>query len=190
MSAYDYNTDDIQNNCLGAANAGVELGILLEDGTIVTGASHEGQICVRSKMNMKEYYMEPELTSSVWKDGWFVSNDLGTMDECGRVYYHGRRGDVINIGGYKIAPTDVEETALLSGMISECICVESFDEYRIPYLKLIVVENKDKNVDAAELLAFLGKRLESYKVPRKVEAADRIEKTFNGKIDRKAYRTC
>lgn len=189
VSAYNYNTDDVRNNCLGIANNGVELGILNdEDGTIMVGESLEGQVCVRSKMNMKEYYMEPELTASVWRDDWFISNDLGTMDEQGMLYYHGRRGDVINIGGYKIAPTDVEETALLSGTVSECICVESFDGYHIPYLKLIVVVDKGKSFDATELLAFLGERLESYKVPRKVEVADRIEKTFNGKIDRKAYR--
>lgn len=188
VSAYEYNMGGVLKDCMGEANAGVELGILMPDGTIVSGGEKEGQICVRSRMNMMEYYREPELTASVWQAGWFVSNDLGRMDAQGRIYYRGRKGDVINIGGYKIAPTDVEETALLSGLINECVCVEDCDENGISYLKLIVVPNGTKPFDANELAGFLAGRLEGYKVPQKIEISDRIAKTFNGKIDRKVYR--
>ena len=188
VSAYNYNTDNVLKNCMGKANPGVELAILLDDGSIVTTPDVQGQICVKSKMNMKEYYMEPELTKGVWKDGWFVSNDLGFMDEEGNVYYNGRKGDVINIGGYKIAPTDVEEVALLSGMINECICIEALDEFKVPYLKLLVVVPNEDKFDATALGAFLSDKLEAYKVPRKIEITDKVEKTFNGKINRKAYR--
>lgn len=188
VSAYNYNTYNVLKNCMGKANPGVELAILLDDGSIVTTPDVQGQICVKSKMNMKEYYMEPELTKGVWKDGWFVSNDLGFMDEEGNVYYNGRKGDVINIGGYKIAPTDVEEVALLSGMINECICIEALDEFKVPYLKLLVVVPNEDKFDATALGAFLSDKLEAYKVPRKIEITDKVEKTFNGKINRKAYR--
>ena len=160
----------------------------MQDGTIVSGSEEEGQICVRSHMNMMEYYREPELTASVWKNGWFVSNDLGRMDEQGRVYYRGRRGDVINIGGYKIAPTDVEDTALLSGLINECVCVEDCDHSGMPFLKLIVVPSGKAPLDKKALIRFLAERLESYKIPQEIETSDKIAKTFNGKIDRKAYR--
>lgn len=189
VSAYDYNTDGILKDCMGRANAGVEIGILTRDGKIRPGSGEEGRICVRSRMNMMGYYREPELTASVWRDGWFLSNDLGRMDEQGRVYYRGRLGDVINIGGYKIAPTDVEETALLSGLVEECVCVEGYDGNGIPFLKLIVVAAEgEKPFRPDELTGFLKERLEGYKVPQVIETADRIAKTFNGKIDRKAYR--
>ena len=188
VSAYDYNTEKVLKNCMGEANEGVALGILAENDQIITNQASEGQICVKSKMNMKEYYREPELTAAVWKGDWFVSNDLGTMDAEGRVYYHGRKGDVINIGGYKIAPTDVEEVALMSGLINECICVESTDQYGIPYIKLIVVVDEPKSFQEQGLIDYLAGKLEAYKLPRKIETAEKIEKTFNGKINRKAYR--
>ncbi|UKI37558.1 MAG: long-chain fatty acid--CoA ligase [Clostridiales bacterium] len=54
--------DNILKNCMGVANDGVELAVLTGDGKIVTTPNIEGQICVKSKMNMQEYYMEPELT--------------------------------------------------------------------------------------------------------------------------------
>lgn len=188
VSAYNYNTDHILDGCLGKANEGVELAILLEDGTITKEPEKQGQICVKSKMNMQEYYLEPELTESVMLNGWFVSNDLGHLDTDGNIYYSGRKGDVINIGGYKIAPTDVEEVALLSGLINECICIEGLDEYSVPFIKLLVVVPDKEQFDSKELNKFISSKLEAYKVPRKIEVVDAVKKTFNGKIDRKAYR--
>ena len=188
VSAYDYNEGKVLKDCMGIANAGVKLGILTRDGTIRSDGEEEGQICVKSKMNMLEYYREPELTASVWRNEWFVSNDLGYMDAQGRVYYRGRKGDVINIGGYKIAPTDVEEVALLSGFVDECVCIEACNSSGIPFLKLLVVPNEAKPFVAIDLVRFLADRLEGYKVPQEIETTNRIAKTFNGKIDRKAYR--
>lgn len=188
VSAYNYNVDNILKNCMGVANDGVELAVLTGYGKIVTTPNIEGQICVKSKMNMQEYYMEPELTKGVWRDGWFVSNDLGYLDDQGNVYYNGRKGDVINIGGYKISPVDVEEIALLSGVVSECVCIESFDEFGVPYLKLLVVPKNDDKFISSELGRFLSSKLEAYKIPRRIERVDGIKRTFNGKIDRKAYR--
>ena len=188
VSAYDYNEEPMLAGCLGPANDGVELAVLKEDGAITTQPGVQGQICVKSAMNMLAYDGEEALTQSVFRDGWFVSNDLGTLDEKGQLYMQGRKGDVINLGGYKIAPTDVEEAALMSGLIQECICVEDYDEFRVPFIKLIVVAGDAQAFDAKRLTAFLTDRLEAYKVPRKIETADRIQKTFNGKIDRKAYR--
>lgn len=188
VSAYNYNVEQPLKNCLGQANDGVELAVLLEDGSINKEPEIQGQICVKSKMNMAGYYNEPELSASVLKDGWFVSNDLGYLDRSGNIYYNGRKGDVINIGGYKIAPTDVEEVALASGLINECICIEDFDEYQVPFLKLLVVVDNEEVLDERKLTAFISSKLEAYKVPRRIECVESIKKTFNGKIDRKAYR--
>ena len=122
------------------------------------------------------------------KDGWFVSSDIGTFDGDGYLYYIGRKDDVINLGGYKIAPTDVENLALLSGSVHECLCIEDHDEYGVPYLKLLVVVEDKSKFDPVALNAFLSNKLEKYKIPRVIEAVDALIKTFNGKIDRKAYR--
>ena len=120
------------------------------------------------------------------KGDWYISSDLGVFDEEGNIYYNGRKGDVINIGGYKISPIDVEEIALLSGMIKECICILSTNKQSYPILKLLVVP-KDE-FDSKKMISFIGERLEPYKVPKEIEVIDEVHKTFNGKIDRKYYR--
>ncbi len=187
VSLYDYNTDHILKGCMGKANEGVELAILKEDGNIVKDSNISGQICIKSPMNMHGYYKAEEISASVFKEGWFVSSDLGHFDEEGNIYYDGRKGDVINIAGYKIAPTDVEEVALLDENIRECICIEAENKLGMPVLKLLVVP-KNEDFDSKALTKLIASKLEPYKVPKLIETIDEVHKTFNGKIDRKYYR--
>ena len=187
-TSYNYVKEGFRPNCIGKPIRNMDVTILTEDGRFTKEAGIEGQICAKSEMVMKGYYNEPELTQSVFKDGWFVSSDIGTFDEDGYLYYIGRKDDVINLGGYKIAPTDVESLALQSGFVHECLCIEDQDEYGVPYLKLLVVVEDKSKFDPVALNAFLSDKLEKYKIPRVIEAVDALIKTFNGKTDRKAYR--
>ena len=187
-TSYNYVKEGFRPNCIGKPIRTMDIAILTEDGRFTKEAGIEGQICAKSEMVMKGYYNEPELTQSVFKDGWFVSSDIGTFDADGYLYYIGRKDDVINIGGYKIAPTDVESLALQSGFVHECLCIEDYDEYDVPYLKLLVVVEDKSKFDPVALNAFLSDKLEKYKIPRVIEAVDALIKTFNGKTDRKAYR--
>ena len=187
-TAYNYANVNLRSNCLGKPVRTMDIAILIEDGRFTKEAGVEGQICAKSELVTKGYYNEPELTQSVFKDGWFVSSDIGRFDEDGNLYYIGRKDDVINLGGYKIAPTDVENIALQSGLIQECICIEDSDEYGIPFIKLLVVVADKSKFDPKALNAFLSDKLEKYKIPRTIEAVDALMKTYNGKTDRKAYR--
>lgn len=85
-------------------------------------------------------------------------------------------------------PVLVESLALQSGFVQECLCIEDYDEYGVPYLKLLVVVEDKGKFDHVALGAFLSERLEKYKIPRTIEVVDALIKTFNGKTDRKAYR--
>ena len=187
-TAYNCNKEGFRPNCIGKPVRSMDITILTEDGRFTKEAGVEGQICAKSEMVMKGYYNEPELTHSVFKDGWFVTNDIGTFDGDGYLYYIGRKDDVINLGGYKIAPTEVENLVLQSGFVHECICIEDCDEFGVPYLKLLVVVEDKSKFDPVALNAFLSDKLEKYKIPRVIEAVDALIKTFNGKTDRKAYR--
>lgn len=186
VCVYNYNEQNTKKDCIGIPNEGVEIGVLTESGHIENKSSMQGKLCIKSKMNMQEYYGATELTKSVTKDGWFVSNDLILLDSQGFCYYKGREGDVINIGGYKINPSDVEEKALKSHMVKECVLVEKKDKYNVSYTSLLIVP--EHNYNQTELLSYLEDSLENYKIPRMIEIVEAVEKTFNGKINRKFYR--
>lgn len=74
---------------------------------------------------MMGYWNDTDATEKVLKGGAIITADLGTIDRKGRLRLYGRRDDVINVGGYKIAPTEVEDIALAFSGVKDCICIEA-----------------------------------------------------------------
>ena len=134
---------------------------------------------------MLGYYNEPELTASVLKEGYVYSNDLMYFDERGRLYFAGRGDDVINVKGYKVDPVEVENCAMKHPAINECICIPYEDPLQGQVVKMLVCLNNGYTLDTKELVSYLSKKLEAYKVPKYIEEIDKILRTANGKIDRK-----
>lgn len=185
---YDYNEYSDLMNCSGKANVNAEIFTVNDDWEPVDASKENpGTIAVRGPMNMTGYYNEPELTDSVMKDGVVYTTDLGYIED-GFLYILGRKDDVINIGGLKIAPTEVESVALKYPGISECICYAPVDAKGNMSIAMNVVLEKKTDFDQKEFRRFMENSLESFKIPKTVTIVDEIAKTYNGKIDRKAYR--
>ncbi|MEW6162527.1 MAG: AMP-binding protein [Nitrospirota bacterium] len=92
------------------------------------GAMQEGEITIKGPMVMKGYYRNPELTKQVMREGWFLSGDLGYMDEDGYLFITGRLKDVIVLSsGENVYPEDVERQYMKIPLIKE-ICVVGIDE--------------------------------------------------------------
>lgn len=182
----DYNAVSGDTKCVGKANPGVEIYIVdehynrMDDAT----ADNPGIIAIRSNTVTAGYWNEPEMTANTIKDGVIYMTDLGYIDN-GYLYLVGRRDDVINVGGLKIAPTEVEDVALRHPMVDECVCIPYEDRMAGRVVKMLVKVNDGYELDAAELSAYLLEKLEAYKVPKYIVAVDEIYRTFNGKIDRK-----
>ena len=96
----------------------------------------------------------------------------------------GRSSDVINIGGFKVAPSEVEEIANTVDSVDECLLILSGKDPR-SFLKLLVVPKEGCEIDSKEILDTIAAKVEPYKLPKKIQIVDEIYKTFNGKIDRK-----
>ena len=97
---------------------------------------------------MRSYYKEPEITKEVMDEkGVVYTNDLGYLGEDGLVYLLGRQGDVINMGGIKIAPTEIEEVAMKHEMIKDCACSPIKDEITGEAPKLFVTLNEGYQLD-------------------------------------------
>ena len=180
-----YNAPDEELTCLGRPYDCVEVILRDEDGNVITEPGKEGYISSRSKMNMLGYYKEPELTASVLKDGFVYSKDLMYFDGKGELHFAGRGDDVINVRGFKVAPTEVEDTALRFEKIRDCVCVPYEDGDLGKVLKMFVVMEDGAEFSPEEIVAYLGTKLEAYKMPKYVECIPEIPRTFNGKVDRK-----
>lgn len=181
----DYNAITGNTKCVGKANPGVDIYIVDEHyNRMDATAENPGIIAIRSNTVTAGYWNEPELTANTIRDGVIYMTDLGYIED-GYLYLVGRRDDVINVGGLKIAPTEVEDIAMRHPMVNECVCIPYEDRVYGKVVKMLVCLNDGYELNAKELAAFLEERLEAYKIPKYIEEIDEIPRTFNGKIDRK-----
>ncbi len=148
----------------------------------------DGTIACQGKTLMMGYIGDNELTQSILHDNTVFTSDIGRIDEDGMIHMLGREGDVINTGGLKVAPTEVESTALEMKEIADCICISAEHPIMGVVPKLLVVLKSGCHLDKKQIANYLASRLEKYKVPFFYEEVDKIKRTYNGKIDRKAYR--
>ena len=181
----DYNAVTDNTKCVGKANPGVDIYIVDEHyQPMEATAENPGIIAIRSNTVTAGYWNEPEMTANTIRDGVIYMTDLGYLEN-GYLYLVGRRDDVINVGGLKIAPTEVEDVALRHPMVNECVCIPYQDRVYGRVVKMLVVVNEGCAFDVAALSAYLEEKLEAYKIPKYIEQTDEILRTFNGKIDRK-----
>jgi putative fatty-acid--coA ligase len=175
ISTYNYNDGECIAGCLGLP--------MKHSSFFITA---DGHVACTGDTLMTGYWHDDVATKAVMTDGVIKTADIGRIDEQGRLRLQGRGDDLINVGGYKIDPTEIEAAALAFPTVKDCICVCGSHPVAGNVLKLIVVCHEDYKQKA--LIAHLKTRLESYKLPMMVEVTDHIQRTFNGKLNRKAYR--
>jgi acyl-coenzyme A synthetase/AMP-(fatty) acid ligase len=148
----------------------------------------DGLIACQGDTLMSGYVNDPELTATILRDDTIFTADIGHIDEEGMLRLEGRQGDVINVGGYKVAPTEVEDAALSLPEVKDCICIAMDHPVMGQALKLLVVLAEGYPLNKRQIALALKDRLETYKVPQFYEQVEKIQRTYNGKIDRKYYK--
>ena len=136
---------------------------------------------------MSGYVGAPELAAQVLRHGEVYTSDIGFIDEQGLLHLQGRLDDVINVGGYKVSPSEVEDAVSSFEPVADCICIPAPHILLGTVPKLLYVPKQGQAVKPKDIANFLNERIESYKIPQFYEAVESIKHTFNGKPDRKAY---
>ncbi|MDD6553707.1 MAG: class I adenylate-forming enzyme family protein [Prevotellaceae bacterium] len=173
ISTYDYNHHPCIAGCLGRAMRHSRFFI-----------TPEGTVACQGPTLMSGYVGDSEATAAVLHDDTLWTQDLGEIDADGNLRLIGRNGDTINIGGYKVAPTDIENAAMSLEGIKDCMCVKADSPIFGETLKLLYVT--DRPLTKPQIARHLAARLERWQVPNLYEQVERIPRTFNGKIIRKA----
>lgn len=182
----EFNKYADKHKCIGRTTVNTTILFVDDDrNPIEASPENPGFLTFQGPMNMKGYYKEPEITAEVLDGKNIYTNDLGYLGEDGLVYLLGRKGDVINMGGIKVAPTEIEEVVMNHEMIKDCACIPVPDEITGEAVKLYVALNDGYEFDQKVLTKFMLEKLESIKVPKIFEVIDEIPRTFNGKIIRK-----
>jgi len=171
--AYDYAAFPNRANCVGKPGPHAKITI------------EKGRVVVSSDGIMEGYLNDPVRTAEVLRDGRLSTHDLGRMDEDGFVYVVGRADDIINVGGVKVAPTEVEEVAMRSSEIVDCACFGVNDDLTGSAVKLVVVPRDAARFDLVAFRSFLQTCLERHQIPSQIACVTQIPRTRNGKTDRK-----
>jgi long-chain acyl-CoA synthetase len=179
----EYHADREYLASIGRPSPNVEMAVRDDAGCDLPDGRH-GQIAVRGRMVMREYWKQPKLTASVLRDGWLYTGDCGWRDGEGYFHLAGRQADTVNVGGRKVNPEEVEEVLNGHPAVVESACTGVPDPQGIvgECLKAFVVLRRDASDE--QLIDWLRGRLEEYKIPRIWQRVDRIAKTESGKIQR------
>ncbi len=163
--------------------AGPEIGIMNSDDQLLE-PGEIGEVVIRGPNVTSGYRNNPEANAENFTQGWFRTGDQGVLDDEGYLRLTGRLKEIINRGGEKISPREVDEVLLDHPAIEQVVT------FAVPHPKLgedvaaAVVLRDGASLDDHELRKFAAKRLADMKVPRKILFLDEIPKGATGKLQR------
>lgn len=177
---------------MGLPSPGYDVVLLTDDGR-EAGTDEVGEICVRTPDGRKPlgmftgYHHDPEVTASVWHDGYYHTHDLAQRDADGYLWYVGRTDDMIKTSGYRVGPFEVESVVMAHPAVVECAITGAEDPVRGTVVKATIVLGAGYPAGpelAKDIQSFVKRETAPYKYPRIVEFVEALPKTISGKIRR------
>jgi acyl-CoA synthetase (AMP-forming)/AMP-acid ligase II len=168
----------------GSVGPGTDVQISIRDGdgrALPTG--ERGEVCIMGPNVITGYENNPEANATSFFDGWFRTGDQGFLDAEGYLTLSGRLKEMINRGGEKISPREIDEVLLTHPAVGEAVA------FGVPHktwgeeVAAAVVVKED--VTEADLLAYCKERLADFKRPKKIHITQAIPRTATGKIQRR-----
>ncbi|WP_310389876.1 acyl--CoA ligase [Roseateles sp.] len=163
--------------------AGPEIAIMGANGELLR-VGEIGEIVIRGPNVTAGYENNPSANAGGFSQGWFRTGDQGQLDLEGYLSITGRLKEIINRGGEKISPREVDEVIMDHPAVQQVVC------FGMPHAKLgedvaaAVVLREGKSVDEAGLRAYVATRLADFKVPRRILFLSEIPKGATGKLQR------
>jgi long-chain acyl-CoA synthetase len=172
---------------MGLPLPGIEMGIrALDDPQQVLGPNDKGEIAIRARNVMKGYWNRPQETAAAFVDGWFLTGDIGHMDEDGYFFLVDRKKDMIISGGFNVYPRMIEEAVYEHPDVEEAVVVGVPDPYRGEAAKAFVKLRAGAPPLTLETLrAFLSDKLGKHEMPAALEIRDALPRTAVGKLSKK-----
>src|SRR5918995_3698718 len=172
---------------MGLPLPGIEMGIVsLDDPRRELGPNQKGEIAIRARNVMKGYWNRPEETAAAFVDGWFLTGDIGHMDEDGYFFLVDRKKDMIISGGFNVYPRVIEEAVYEHPDVEEAIVVGVPDPYRGEAAKAFVKLREGATPLTLEALrAFLADKIGRHEMPAALEIREALPRTAVGKLSKK-----
>jgi len=163
---------------------GVGVTILDDDGRELARGK-EGELALKGANVTKGYLNNPEATREAFTNGWFRTGDLARMDEDGYVSLLGRIKELINRGGEKISPLEVDDVLAAHPKIAEAVTVAVPHDIYGEEVEAVVALKPGESAEAPEIISFCREQLADFKVPKAIRFVPMIPRSATGKIQRR-----
>jgi len=165
---------------------GVQIAIMDDAGTLLPAGS-QGEVVIKGPNVTRGYHNNPEANVAAFTNGWFRTGDQGVLDAAGYLTLVGRLKELINRGGEKISPREIDEVLLTHPAVAEAVCFGVPDaKYGEEIVAAVVLRAA---ASEADLVAHCRERLAIFKVPKAIYVVTQIPRTATGKIQRRAVAT-
>jgi acyl-CoA synthetase (AMP-forming)/AMP-acid ligase II len=163
--------------------AGPEIAIMNDAGTLLDqGAT--GEVVIRGPNVTLGYAGNPEATARAFTNGWFRTGDEGRLDADGYLHLTGRLKEMINRGGEKISPLEIDVSLLDHPAVAEACCFAIAHPVLGEDVAAVVVLREGMAANPLDLREFLAGKLAPFKVPRQIVITEAIPKGATGKVQR------
>ncbi len=163
--------------------AGPEIAIMKDNGTLLDVGS-VGEVVIRGPNVTSGYENNPVANQSAFTGGWFCTGDQGYLDEDGYLFLTGRLKEIINRGGEKISPREIDEVLLEHPAVEQAVAFALPDDRLGEDVAAAVVLRPGSRATGFELRDFAASRLADFKVPRRIVILEEIPKGPTGKLQR------
>ena len=160
-----------------------EVCIMDQDGNQL-GSGAEGEVCIRGDNVTPGYENNPAANESSFTDGWFRTGDQGFFDEQGYLKITGRLKEIINRGGEKVSPLEVDNVLMEHPDIQQVVTFAVADRMLGEEIGAAVVLAAGAEMDAAGLRSYAERQLAKFKIPKHIVFLDEIPKGATGKLQR------
>ena len=149
----------------------------------------QGELCIRGTCLTRGYLNKPEATKDAFDaGGWFHSGDVAFMDEDGFAYIVDRKKDMINVGGEKVFPSEVEDMMLIHPKIKDLVIVGIPDDLKGEAPKAFIQLEEGETATESEIREYFKTKMAPYKVPIAVEIIKEVPRSASGKAIRRILR--
>ncbi len=164
--------------------AGPAIQIMAPDGDTVLGANQTGEVVIQGPNITTGYAANPEANARAFVNGWLRSGDQGHLDSDGYLFLTGRLKEIINRGGEKISPREIDETLLDHPDVAQAVTFAVPDERLGEEVGAAVVLANNSRATEYDIRSFASTRLADFKVPTRVVILDEIPTGPTGKLQR------